>query len=322
MFDPDPSILDDRKDETPIPIIVVERLPDIQDSEFLSLRRYRTCLVQFTLLHDDNLTVRRFKRTNEEDVCIRNDHPSYRVCKCEWARILRERELKMSEDVHLSGPLQNLSHEDFQRLFNMDIVERQAHREEIEQALMGMLKYLFCEDKTPVGELRRMAHTGTPAEREEAYRILSERIHINETAKNMLSVWIHKDKTIQYDIIEDAKDEEKKRLREHDKKYKPKPVEQPKKEAKPSKTAQDKMRATMKFLAPAELKAKGKEQELEDWIDKEIIKAKTGTVKTQPVSKDDKMRANIRSMMPAEMEGKSEEEIEAWIDDFIRKKKT
>lgn len=261
MFDIDASILDDRKDEIPIPVITIEQLSPIQDPEFLSLQRYKTCLVQFTVLHDDNITVRRFTRTGQEDVCIRNSHPSYRVCTCEWSRILRERELKMSEDVHLSGPMQDMTHEEFMRVFNLDAPDAD---------LEGVLKNAFCIDKTPVGELKRMAHTGNPEEREKAYSILAERIHILETIKNFLTVRIHKDKTVQYDIIEDAKEDERKKLREHDKKYKPKPVAKPEdKKATVRKSQEQKMRDTLRALAPADVKKDPKA--LEDWIDKFIV---------------------------------------------------
>lgn len=183
----------------------------------------------------------------------------------------------MSEDIHLSGSLQNLTHEEFTKLFNMDIEKRIEYKEQIEGTLKELLKYLFCEDKTPVSELRRMAQSGNPAEREEAYRILGDRIHINETAKNILSVWIHKDKSIQYDIVEEARDEERKKLREHDKKYKPKPVEKVEdKKVKITQSKNEKMRATLMMLAPADLKAPGKDKELNDWIDKMIVSGRSG----------------------------------------------
>lgn len=283
MFDIDPSILETKRKDLDLEpdgnSVLGERRTDfsflhLHDQEFLSLRRWKNIAFQATV-HDDDVTVYRAVR-NGEPIKWQNEHRSYRQCPCAWAQNLRERELKMStEDIHLSGSLQNLTHEEFTKLFNMDIEKRIEYKDQIEGTLRELMKYLFCEDKTPVSELKRMASSGNAEEREKAYQILGDRIHINETAKNILSVWIHKDKSIQYDIVEDAKDEERKRLREHDKKYKPKP--QPKVEdtkAKVTQTKNEKMRATLMMLAPAEMKVKGKEKELNDWIDKMIVEGR------------------------------------------------
>lgn len=181
------------------------------------------------------------------------------------------------EDIHLSGSLQNLTHEEFTKLFNMDIEKRIEYKDQIEGTLKELLKYLFCEDKVTVVELRKMASSGNAEEREQAYKILGDRIHINETAKNILSVWIHKDRSIQYDINEEAKDEERKKLREHDKKYKPKPVvKEEDKKAKVTQSKDEKMRQTLMSLAPSDLKAPGKDKELNDWIDKMIVSGRSG----------------------------------------------
>jgi len=290
MFDIDTSILDSERKDLEIDSDIDRSLygsPEqglsllhIRDDEFISLENRKALSAQITV-HNDDVTVYRIIRDGKPYEW-RNEHRSYRQCSCAWAQNLRERELKMStEDVHLSGSLQNMSHEDFTKFFNMDIEKRVEYKDQIEGTLKELLRYLFCEDKTPVSELRKMASSGNPEEREQAYKILGDRIHINETAKNILSVWIHKDKSIQYDINEEAKDEERKRLREHDKKYKPKPVpKEEDKKAKVTQTKNEKMRATLMMLAPSEMKAKGKEKELNDWIDKMIVDGRnpsTGT---------------------------------------------